>query len=211
MNVIPLCQTAPTRSCSSSSGCGSSGNAILVATVAGGSCPPDVPEPFVPHPASSSSTNFTPLDYAHQRAALAAAEQAVPAQEVPIGCVLVANDAVIATAHNRTVAARDATRHAEMIAIDELLLGERKTRVAWEDVTVYVTCEPCVMCASALQQLGVRRIVFGCANDRFGGCGSVLSVCEADGGCLADEGMALLKSFYARENVRAPEEKKRKR
>jgi tRNA-specific adenosine deaminase 2 len=62
-----------------------------------------------------------------------------------------------------------ATRHAELVAVDSAPRG-----VAWREADLYVTCEPCIMCASALAQLGVKRVFFGCRNDKFGGCGSIL-------------------------------------
>ena len=86
---------------------------------------------------------------------------------------------------------------------------------SFRGVDLYVTCEPCVMCAAALGRLGVRRVVFGCANDRFGGCGSVLSLHEgkypAQGGLLAQEAVGLFRKFYARENSRAPVTKRKRK
>jgi tRNA-specific adenosine deaminase 2 len=69
---------------------------------------------------------------------------------------------------------RKATRHAEMEAIDDILKLHPKE--IFRDVDLFVTVEPCVMCASALRQLQLRKVYFGCRNDRFGGCGSVLNV-----------------------------------
>ena len=94
----------------------------------------------------------------------------------------------------------------------------------FENTTVFVTVEPCIMCASALQQLGIALVVYGCANDRFGGCGSVLNVtlpsenpseqeiCETQksqslkcvSGIFAEEAVELLKKFYKGENPNAP-------
>jgi tRNA-specific adenosine deaminase 2 len=68
-----------------------------------------------------------------------------------------------------------ATRHAELEAID-LIIELDPSPYPLRDVTLYVTVEPCLMCASALRQLGIKKVFYGCANDRFGGCGSVLSV-----------------------------------
>lgn len=109
---------------------------------------------------------------------------------------------VIAGARNRTNALRNvrfslssaclngpliealqATRHAELEAIDEILadkvLTPEITEYPLSETTLYVTVEPCIMCASALRQLGIREVYYGCGNDRFGGCGSVLGVNEA--------------------------------
>ena len=106
--------------------------------------------------------------------ALAEAEAALEAREVPVGCVFVhVDDGVIGRGHNNTVASCNATRHAELEAIDGILRERDAAAVA--ACTVYVTVEPCIMCASALRQMGVRGVVFGAANDKFGGCGSVIS------------------------------------
>ena len=75
-----------------------------------------------------------------------------------------------------------ATRHAELEAIDEIFADQTLTPVMNEyplsQTTLYVTVEPCIMCASALRQLGIKEVFYGCGNDRFGGCGSVLGVNE---------------------------------
>lgn len=76
-----------------------------------------------------------------------------------------------------------ATRHAELEAIDNILSDETLTPHAVEyplkDTTLYVTVEPCIMCASALRQVGIKEVYFGCGNDRFGGCGSVIGINQA--------------------------------
>ena len=73
-----------------------------------------------------------------------------------------------------------ATRHAELEAIDAILADKTLTPVMrdhpLDETTLYVTVEPCIMCASALRQMGIKEVYFGCENDRFGGCGSVLGV-----------------------------------
>ena len=78
---------------------------------------------------------------------------------------------------------KQATRHAELEAIDEILADKALTPEVREyplaETTLYVTVEPCIMCASALRQLGIKEVYYGCDNDRFGGCGSVLGVNEA--------------------------------
>ena len=122
---------------------------------------------------------------------------------MPVGCVFVRHRQVIARARNRTNQLRNvrdtfsrllapdshplpfrrakATRHAELEAIDEILADEALTpdRAALHplvETTLYVTVEPCIMCASALRQMGIKEVFFGCENERFGGCGSVLGV-----------------------------------
>lgn len=101
------------------------------------------------------------------------AEEALHSDEVPVGCVFVKGTAAIARARNRTNEWRNATLHAELEAIDHLLPDNP---APLSEITLYVTVEPCVMCASALRQIGIGRVVYGCGNERFGGCGSVIDV-----------------------------------
>ena len=157
----------------------------------------------------------------HMGEALREAEVALAASEVPVGCVYVHPErGVVMRGHNRTVASCNNTRHAELEAADRFLLGGGEL-CALAESTLYVTVEPCIMCAFGLRQLGVRRVVFGCRNDKFGGCGSVLSVHDdalgdapafsAVSGVREDEAVALMRLFYAQENVNAPEPQKRTR
>lgn len=116
-----------------------------------------------------------------------------------MGCVFVRENRVIARARNRTnelrnvtlrsptrllllIPALQASRHAELEAIDRILadkeLTPKATRYPLADTVLYVTVEPCIMCASALRQLGITQVFYGCENDKFGGCGSVLGVNE---------------------------------
>jgi tRNA-specific adenosine deaminase 2 len=104
--------------------------------------------------------------------ALDEAEAALRANEVPVGCVFAHPDhGVIGRGHNNTVASCNGTRHAELEAIDQMLLRDRQPLEVVAACTLFVTVEPCIMCASALRQLGIRQVVFGCGNDKFGGCG----------------------------------------
>ena len=110
-----------------------------------------------------------------------------------------------------------------IVAIDGALqrAAKRNQPIDWTRCALYVTCEPCIMCASALSQLGIAKCYFGCRNDKFGGCGSVLSVHDdalgdapaisAVSGVREDEAVALMRLFYAQENVNAPEPQKRTR
>ena len=156
----------------------------------------------------------------HMGVALAEAAAALDAQEVPVGCAFVhPRDGLVGRGHNNTVASCNSTRHAEMEAIDAMLeAGLTEATIA--ECTLYVTVEPCIMCASALRQLRLRRVVFGCRNDKFGGCGSVLSIhsdanadppLPATAGVREEEAVALLRLFYAQENHNAPEPQKRAR
>jgi tRNA(Arg) A34 adenosine deaminase TadA len=98
--------------------------------------------------------------------------------------------------------------------------GTGTQRLSLDDLahrcTLYVTCEPCLMCASALAQLRISRVVYGCRNDKFGGCGSVADLlgtttCHVAGGVCEQEAVALLRSFYRRENCYAPEDKRKRK
>lgn len=140
--------------------------------------------------------------------------------EVPVGCVFVYQDQIIAYGANLVNKTKNATRHAEFICIDQVLEYCKQHKLQYSDVfreiSVIVTVEPCIMCAAALNQLNVKEIIFGCVNDRFGGK-TVLNVFELlnsrvklNGGIRADEAMDLLKEFYKGENPSAPIPKSRK-
>lgn len=152
--------------------------------------------------------------------ALELARKANEQQEVPVGCVFVYRNQIIATGANLVNEQKNATRHAEMICIDQVLdyckCNELNYKDVFSEVSVIVTVEPCIMCAGALNELAVREILFGCVNDRFGGT-TVLNVFElleskicVKGGIRADEAMDLLKLFYKGENPSAPIAKNRK-
>ncbi|KAL1701066.1 cytidine deaminase-like protein [Schizophyllum commune] len=147
------------------------------------------------------------------------AQEALDAGEVPVGCIFVRDDRIIASARNRTNELRNATRHAELEAIDRILADKTLTpemrEYPLDTTTLYVTVEPCIMCASALRQLGIKEVFYGCGNDRFGGCGSVLGVNEsvshpkhpayrAHPGYLREEAIMILRRFYVTENTNAP-------
>ncbi|KAG8770431.1 tRNA(adenine34) deaminase [Ceratobasidium sp. 428] len=160
-----------------------------------------------------------PVHLRWMREALAMAEEAMEAHEVPVGCVFVRGGQVIARARNRTNELRNATRHAELEAIDEIFANSTLTPTPipshpLSETDLYVTVEPCIMCASALRQVGLRATYFGAANERFGGCGSVLDVNErasvnhppypASFGYLREECIMILRRFYMTENTNAP-------
>jgi tRNA(adenine34) deaminase len=108
------------------------------------------------------------------RLALEAAEQAAALGETPIGAVLVVDGEIIATAHNMRETWQDPTAHAESIAVREA--SARLGRWRMPDATVYVTMEPCLMCAGALVLARVGRLVYGCRDPRAGALGSVYDV-----------------------------------
>ncbi|KAF9476471.1 tRNA specific adenosine deaminase [Pholiota conissans] len=153
------------------------------------------------------------------RAAMDMAEEALGAGEVPVGCVFVRDGRIIAQARNRTNELRNATRHAELEAIDCILADKALTaepsNSPLSTTTLYVTVEPCIMCASALRQMEIKEVFYGCGNDRFGGCGSVLGVNEqvahpvhppykAAGGFCREDAIMILRRFYITENTNAP-------
>lgn len=111
------------------------------------------------------------------------AVEALEAGEVPVGCIVVRQGIVIAKGRNRVNESLNATRHAEMVAIDQLVDLSKSSKTTGSSLSelcttsvLYVTVEPCIMCAATLRQIGLTRVVFGCSNPRFGGCGSVLDV-----------------------------------
>ncbi|ODV92191.1 hypothetical protein CANCADRAFT_83584 [Tortispora caseinolytica NRRL Y-17796] len=150
--------------------------------------------------------------------AIKLAETALQKDEVPVGAVFVADGEILATGINDTNRSLCGTRHAEFLGIEQIL--QTYTAEIFMKVDLYVTVEPCVMCAAALRQLGIRAVYFGCANDRFGGCGSVLRV-NADKspimspfkvfpGLYRKEAIMLLRRFYIQENEKAPTPKTKK-
>lgn len=145
-------------------------------------------------------------DDAWMRRALDLADAAVQNGEVPVGAVFVVDGKEVARGVNETNAAMDATRHAELVAVDAALAARRE--VDWARATLYVTCEPCIMCASALAQLGLKKCFFGCRNEKFGGCGSILSLHERAfpcvGGLRKEEAVGLFRKFYDRDNAKVP-------
>ena len=139
------------------------------------------------------------------RAALAEADAAAALGEVPVGCVLVGGDGVeLARGHNLRESLQDPTAHAEMVA----LRAATKARSSWrlEDATLYVTLEPCAMCAGALVLARVKRVVYGCDDPKGGAVATLFTIGQdarlnhrftLDRGVLADECAARLKSFFA--------------
>ncbi len=142
-------------------------------------------------------------DIDHMRAALAEAKAAMAAGEVPVGAVLVENGAIVSRAHNCSIAHKDPSGHAEIAALRKAAQIRNNYRLP--GATLYVTLEPCVMCAGALSQARVGRVVFGAYDKKAGALGSVedLSMSramnhhyEVNGGVLADEATALLQAFF---------------
>ncbi|KAL5834974.1 hypothetical protein ACOSQ4_014471 [Xanthoceras sorbifolium] len=178
---------------------------------------------------ASRTEEWCPDTVAFMELAIQQAKLALDYLEVPVGCVVMEGGKLIAAGRNRTTETRNATRHAEMEAIDVLLdqwqrdgLSQSEVAEKFSKCCLYVTCEPCIMCAAALSILGIREVYYGCANDKFGGCGSILSLhsstsmphisggvpqgkgFKCTGGIMASEAVSLFRSFYEQGNPNAP-------
>ena len=139
----------------------------------------------------------------YMRQALALAREAEAAGEVPVGAVVVVNGTIAGKGRNGPVASHDPTAHAEMLALREAAAALGNYRL--EQATVYVTLEPCVMCAGALVAARVQRLVFGARDLRFGGVRSKFRIADSDllnhrveivEGILAVECVELLRAFF---------------
>jgi len=146
---------------------------------------------------------FLKDDEAAMRVALAEARKALDEGEVPIGCVIVHDGAVIGRGHNQVERLQDATAHAEIVAIGAASTALSSWRL--EDCTLFVTLEPCAMCAGAIVLARVGRVVYGAHDPKAGACGSVLNVIDeprlnhappVTSGVLAMEAGELLTSFF---------------
>jgi tRNA(adenine34) deaminase len=143
------------------------------------------------------------LDEQYIRNALDLAREAVRRNEVPVGAVVVRDGAIIGAATNRTVRDQDPTAHAEILAIREA--SAKLDRWRLDDCTIYVTLEPCAMCAGAIVLARLNRVVFGAWDDKAGMAGSVGDLLrhprlnhrpEVRAGVLAAECAALLEDFF---------------
>ena len=136
--------------------------------------------------------------------ALRQALKAYEAEEVPIGAVVVREGKIIARAANQVETLRDTTAHAEMLAITQAEEAVGDWRLT--DCDLYVTKEPCPMCAGALVHARLRRVIFGCHDARGGAAGGLINIlqmpglnhrCEVTGGVLAEESGRILKEFFS--------------
>lgn len=139
------------------------------------------------------------------RAALREARAAEALDEVPVGCVIVHEGAIIGRGHNQVEQLQDATAHAEIVAIGAASTALQSWRLG--ECTLYVTLEPCAMCAGAMVLARVGRLVYGAADPKAGACGSVLDVIherrlnhrvEVTPGVMADACGEALRTFFAR-------------
>lgn len=135
--------------------------------------------------------------------ALAQAQLAFDCDEVPVGAVLVKDNQIIARAHNQPIKNNDPTAHAEILVLREAASGLKNYRLI--DTTLYVTLEPCAMCAMALVHARVKRLVFATSDPRTGACGSVFEIVSdprlnhqlnVSQDVLQSEASDLLKTFF---------------
>jgi tRNA(adenine34) deaminase len=150
------------------------------------------------------SERFFPREDYYMRLALREAERALEHDDVPIGAVVIRGGEVLAAAHNERELRQDPTAHAELLALRAAAAKDGTWRVL--DAVLYVTLEPCAMCAGALVLARIPRVVFGAYDPKAGACGSALDVLgeprlnhrpEVSGGLLAEDCGALLSAFFA--------------
>lgn len=144
-----------------------------------------------------------PTDAAFMNEALRLAAKAFEKEEVPVGAIVVRAGKIIARAFNQVEMLKDATAHAEMLAITQAEAAVGDWRL--NECDLYVTKEPCAMCAGALVHVRMRRVIFGCADERGGAAGGAINLlqmpslnhhCEITGGVLRDECANLLQTFF---------------
>jgi tRNA(adenine34) deaminase len=142
-------------------------------------------------------------DKEYLRAAIEEAHRAEADGEVPVGAVVVRDGVVIGVGRNRVITDNDPTAHAEIVAMREA--GRALGNYRLENCTLYVTLEPCAMCAGAILHARVARLVYAAADPKAGACGSVLEVMnhpqlnhrvEVNAGLLAEECGAMLTGFF---------------
>lgn len=143
------------------------------------------------------------LDIHYMQHAIAIAKYAANNNEVPVGAVMVKDGIIIGRGSNATIGTHDPTAHAEIIAMREAAVAIGNYRLV--DCTLYVTLEPCAMCAGAIQHARIARLVYGASDPKTGACGSVINLMaepklnhhtEVTHGLLAEECGALLSSFF---------------
>ena len=149
--------------------------------------------------------NNLEVEEKYMKIALQEAKKAYDSNEVPIGCVIVYNDEIIGRGANMRITDKNVLSHAEIIAINEAcgFMGDWRL----EDCTLYVTVEPCPMCAGAIVQARIKKVVFGAENPKAGCAGSIVNLLQNDNfnhqveiekGVSADECATLMKDFFKR-------------
>ena len=146
-----------------------------------------------------------PNDEFFMREALRLAKKAAEAGEVPVGAIVVRAGKIIARASNQVELLQDATAHAEMLALTQAEAAVGDWRLT--ECDLYVTKEPCAMCAGALVNTRIRRVIFGCPDPSAGAAGSVINLlkmpgfnhrCDIASGVLQNECAAILQDFFRR-------------
>lgn len=147
-------------------------------------------------------------DEIFMREALRLAEKARGAKEVPVGAIVVRAEKIISRGHNQIELLKDATAHAEMLALTaaEAAVGDWRLT----DCDLYVTKEPCPMCAGAIVHTRIRRVIFGCPDVRAGAAGTVMNLvdnsslnhrCQVTSGVLQSECAAILQDFFRKKRT----------
>jgi tRNA(adenine34) deaminase len=148
----------------------------------------------------------TDVDF--MREALRLARKANDAEEVPVGAIVVRDGKIIGRAYNQVELLKDATAHAEMLALTQAEAAVGDWRLT--DCDLYVSKEPCAMCAGAIVHVRIRRVIFGCADERAGAAGSVINLlqmarfnhqCAITSGVLQTECAAILQDFFRKRRV----------
>ncbi len=146
---------------------------------------------------------FKRNDEYFMRVALREAQKAFDADEVPVGAVIVIDDTIVAKAYNQVEVLNDATAHAEILAITQASAAINNWRM--EEATLYVTKEPCAMCAGAMVNSRVKKVVYAVEDKRTGACGGGLDVTgfpgmlhnvETVSGVLQEEALYMLQTFF---------------
>jgi tRNA(adenine34) deaminase len=154
-------------------------------------------------------------DESFMREALRMAGKASEAGEVPVGAVIIRAGKIVGRAHNQVELLKDATAHAEMLALTQAEAAVGDWRLT--DCDLYVTKEPCAMCAGALVHTRIRRVIFGCADPSAGAAGSVMNLlqmpalnhrCDIASGVLQDECAAILQNFFRQRRDEQTENRK---
>jgi len=149
------------------------------------------------------------LDETFMRDALRLAMKAQAADEVPVGALVVQEGKILSRAYNQVELLKDATAHAEMLALTaaEAAMGDWRLT----DCDLYVTKEPCPMCAGAIVHTRIRRVIFGCADVRAGAAGTVMNLlqhnalnhhCQITSGVLENECASLLRDFFRKKRTK---------
>jgi tRNA(adenine34) deaminase len=152
------------------------------------------------------------IDQNYMKEAIKEAFRALDEDEVPIGAIIVHKNRIIGKAHNQREKLHDPTAHAEMIALTQAASFLDNWRL--KDTTMYVTIEPCIMCAGALVNARVKRLVYGAQDPKAGGCGSIFNVIndkrlnhkiEVTSGVMEKDCRLLMKEFFKKKRIKQPD------